>query len=111
MKCFFVAMLSLLVVSGLVAPAFAQQTQDKSVTISAVGIAANPVINDAYALAFTTGRVFTHNMPNYGELHGPLNGPIVAIAMTPDGNGYYLAGRDGGVFAFGDAHFYGSAVQ
>jgi hypothetical protein len=29
---------------------------------------------------------------------------------TPDGNGYWLAGADGGVFAFGDAGFYGSAA-
>jgi hypothetical protein len=34
--------------------------------------------------------------------------PIVAIASTPDGLGYWLVGSDGGVFSYGDAQFYGS---
>jgi hypothetical protein len=33
---------------------------------------------------------------------------FVGIAPTPDGGGYWLAGADGGVFAYGDAAFYGS---
>jgi N-acetylmuramoyl-L-alanine amidase len=38
----------------------------------------------------------------------PLNAPIVAVAATPDGGGYWEVAADGGVFAFGDAPFYGS---
>lgn len=34
-----------------------------------------------------------------------LNAPIVGIAVTPTGKGFYLAGADGGVFAFGDAQY------
>ena len=34
---------------------------------------------------------------------------MVGVAATPDGNGYYLAGSDGGIFAFGDALFAASA--
>ncbi len=34
--------------------------------------------------------------------------PIVGIAATPDGGGYFLVGSDGGIFAFGDAAFHGS---
>ncbi len=30
------------------------------------------------------------------------------MATTPDGEGYWLVASDGGVFAFGDAAFYGS---
>ena len=30
------------------------------------------------------------------------------MAATPDGKGYWLVANDGGVFAFGDATFYGS---
>ncbi len=30
------------------------------------------------------------------------------MAATPDGSGYWLVASDGGVFAFGDAHFDGS---
>jgi NlpC/P60 family len=32
----------------------------------------------------------------------------VGIAPTADGNGYWLAGADGGVFSYGDAKFFGS---
>jgi hypothetical protein len=34
-----------------------------------------------------------------------LNAPVVAIAATPDGKGYWLAAGDGGVFSVGDATF------
>ncbi len=37
-----------------------------------------------------------------------LNAPIVELAATPDGHGYWEVAADGGVFAFGDASFYGS---
>jgi hypothetical protein len=42
--------------------------------------------------------------------HGPmtLNQPIVGMAATPDGQGYWLVSGDGGIFAFGDAGFHGS---
>ncbi len=34
--------------------------------------------------------------------------PIVGMAATPDGQGYWLVATDGGVFSYGDAKFYGS---
>jgi N-acetylmuramoyl-L-alanine amidase len=34
--------------------------------------------------------------------------PVVGVAATPDGGGYWLAASDGGIFSYGDAHFYGS---
>ncbi len=37
-----------------------------------------------------------------------LNARVVGMAMTPDGNGYWLVAADGGVFTFGDAGFFGS---
>jgi hypothetical protein len=37
-----------------------------------------------------------------------LNAPIVGMAATPTGKGYWQVGADGGVFSFGDAAFYGS---
>jgi ribosomal protein L24E len=33
---------------------------------------------------------------------------VVGMASTPDGRGYWLVASDGGIFTFGDAHFYGS---
>ena len=41
-----------------------------------------------------------------GRMH--LNKPIVGMAATPDGRGYWLVASDGGIFNFGDAGFYGS---
>jgi hypothetical protein len=38
----------------------------------------------------------------------PLDASVVGVTATPDGQGYWLVGSDGGVFAFGDAGFYGS---
>ena len=37
-----------------------------------------------------------------------LNKPIVGMAPTADGKGYWLVASDGGIFTFGDAKFYGS---
>ena len=34
--------------------------------------------------------------------------PIVGMAATPDGQGYWLVASDGGIFSYGDAKFYGS---
>lgn len=37
-----------------------------------------------------------------------VNAPIVGIAATPTGKGYWLVSADGGVFAFGDAAYLGN---
>jgi hypothetical protein len=37
-----------------------------------------------------------------------LAAPIVGMVPSTTGDGYFLVGSDGGVFAFGDAHFAGS---
>ncbi len=40
---------------------------------------------------------------------GPaLAAPIVAMVPSADGGGYFMVAADGGIFAFGDAHFSGS---
>jgi hypothetical protein len=40
-----------------------------------------------------------------------LNKPVVALASSPSGGGYWLVAGDGGVFSFGDAAQVGSAVS
>ena len=37
-----------------------------------------------------------------------LNEPIVGMAASLDGRGYWLVASDGGVFSFGDSRFSGS---
>ncbi len=39
---------------------------------------------------------------------GGLNKPIVGMARTTSGKGYWLVASDGGIFSYGDAKFYGS---
>ena len=51
--------------------------------------------------------------PSARHSSGPLAGqalraPIVGMAATPEGDGYYLVGADGSVFPFGAAVFRGS---
>jgi hypothetical protein len=38
----------------------------------------------------------------------PLNRPVVGIATTASGDGYWEVASDGGIFSFGDALFHGS---
>ena len=95
-----------------------------------VGMAVTP--RGGYFLAASDGGVFAFGaarfrgsmrwdcVENYQRSRGfgeadalrvegcPLAEPIVAIEPTPSGNGYYLVGADGGVFAFGDAVSRGS---
>ena len=49
---------------------------------------------------------------SYGTAAGTtLQGIVTAMAATPDDKGYWLAGSNGGVLAFGDASWYGSASK
>ncbi|HVW33660.1 MAG TPA: hypothetical protein VHL53_14065, partial [Acidimicrobiia bacterium] len=40
-----------------------------------------------------------------------LNQPIVGLAPSPTGRGYWFVASDGGIFAYGDAGFFGSAAN
>jgi hypothetical protein len=56
------------------------------------------------------GGVFSYGDAQfYGSMGGKhLNQPIVGMAATPNGAGYWLVASDGGIFAFGNAAFEGS---
>lgn len=47
-------------------------------------------------------------MPTLRKEPKVLNDPVVAVLSTLSGDGYWLVAADGGVFAYGDAEFYGS---
>ena len=38
-----------------------------------------------------------------------LRAPVVGMATTNDGKGYWLVASDGGIFTYGDGNFFGSA--
>ena len=74
-----------------------------------------------YWLVASDGGVFAYGDAGfYGSLPGlgfapagtvgpvpKLNAPIVGMVPSSDGGGYFMVSSDGGVFAFGDAHFAG----
>jgi Fibronectin type III domain len=69
---------------------------------------AYPVPPPGYRVAGSGGQVSA-----FGKLTSyPLGQPasaVVAVASTPDGRGFWLALKNGGVIAAGDAHLYGPA--
>ncbi|HWE54935.1 MAG TPA: L,D-transpeptidase family protein [Acidimicrobiales bacterium] len=79
---------------------------------SAAGAAPAPVaamVHSATATPDVAGQPvpFGH-AAFYGSPGTKLAKPVVAMAATPDGGGYYEVAADGGVFNYGDAKFYGS---
>jgi hypothetical protein len=63
-----------------------------------------------YDIVGANGSVYNFGVPgSYGSLGGKrIDQPIVGIAVTPGGKGYWLAGAGGTVYPFGDARSYGS---
>jgi len=69
-----------------------------------------PASIQGLVLSAQDGGVFTYGAAQLaGSMGGRrLDAPVVGMAATPDGGGYWLVAADGGVFSFGDARFYGS---
>ena len=74
-----------------------------------------------YWLDASDGGVFSYGDTQfYGSIPGlglhpagsglpnSLNAPVAGMVPSADGGGYFMVASDGGVFAFGDAHFAGS---
>ena len=62
-----------------------------------------------YWIVDERGLVHAFDTPYLGDMrYVPLNAPIISMAPTPSGNGYWLLAADGGIFTFGDARFHGS---
>src|SRR5204862_418959 len=83
------------------------------VSLSMGTVVVATVVGSAPASAALTGHDDTvyafGSAPFRGSTSGKaLTKPVVAIAATPSGNGYWLVAKDGGVFSFGDAQFRGS---
>jgi len=72
-----------------------------------VEVAADPA--GGYWTTTSGGTVTSHDgATDYGSLFVQLNKPVVGMAPTPDGRGYWLVASDGGIFSFGNAAFFGS---
>jgi hypothetical protein len=58
---------------------------------------------------FKDGGVLGHGAARFfgSPTNLSLAAPIVAMAATPDGAGYWLVGADGGVLTYGDARYFG----
>ncbi len=78
---------------------------------------ATPGYDTASGLGIPVGNVLAADIESlnsgdgtyFGSMGGShLNAPVVGMAATPDGQGYWLAASDGGIFSFGDAKFDGS---
>jgi hypothetical protein len=59
------------------------------------------------SVAAFDGATFEGSLPD----NHVLVDNIVGVQITAQSHGYWLAGTNGGVFAFGDAHFYGSVAK
>ncbi len=66
--------------------------------------------SSSYRFVGSDGGIFAFGDARFFGSTGafPLNAPVVGMAATPDGGGYWLVASDGGVFTFGDARFDGS---
>ena len=66
-----------------------------------------------YRLVASDGGIFSFGDAPFAGSTGAmrLNRPIVGMAATPSGHGYWLVASDGGIFSFGDAPFAGSTAS
>jgi hypothetical protein len=56
------------------------------------------------------GGIFSFGAPFYGSLGAnPPSAPIIGMAPSTDGNGYYMLSSPGSVDSFGDAPYLGGA--
>ncbi len=77
----------------------------QTVTYTAQDTTDNIAVTGSVSLVFTTASAPSAT----STTSKPANAPVVGMATTPDGGGYWLVAADGGVFSYGDARFHGSA--
>ena len=71
-----------------------------------VGPAPSPLARHGYLMVTDAGGV--HNFGRCANFGSPWTPGAVAVRRHPSGDGYWVAGRDGGVFSYGDAGYFGS---
>ncbi len=82
--------------------------KSESVTIGATDVTdKTPLTGLNVTISFTPAAAVATSSAGTSSA-APLNRPVVGVAATPDGGGYWLVASDGGIFNYGDAGFYGS---
>jgi hypothetical protein len=62
-----------------------------------------------YRLVARDGGIFSFAAPFYGSSGAnPPQSPVVSMASSVDGRGYYLLDASGHVYAYGDAPYMGN---
>ena len=78
-------------------------------TVPVVGIAGTKT---GYRTVARDGSIAACRASTLGSMAAKsLAQPVVGMTATPTGKGYWLVASDGGIFSFGDARYYGSAVR
>ena len=74
------------------------------------GVPRSSPLPPTHLVSSSTQSIFAFGSATYFGSTGSmlLNYPVVGIAATADGKGYWEVASDGGIFSFGDAAFYGS---
>lgn len=101
-------------ISFFAATSIAAQISGVATPVSGKGVWIVGIDGGVFAPIVLGENQTNSSAPFFGSLPGlgiAPAAPIVGIASTPDGGGYWLLGADGGVFSFGNARFHGSAVS
>jgi matrixin len=96
----FAPLIAIVALGGTAASTTAASTTAASTTAASTAATAGTAADSV-----TTPATFHGST---GGLH--LNQPIVGMAATPSGHGYWFVATDGGMFTYGDAGFFGSAA-
>jgi hypothetical protein len=94
--------ITLVATNGVGSPAVQRLRIDIAVPVAGVG----------YWYVTTSGQVLGQGAAKpIAAVVAQRPSNVVAMASTPDQNGYYLVSKSGGVFAYGDAVWYGSIAH
>jgi hypothetical protein len=108
--------LLLLLPAALIGSLFSMAQHSGSATVSKAPTSTTSASTARLTSAYTphsytgNGVIPFGNASYYGSpANITLASPVVAMASTPNGGGYWMVAADGGVFNYGNAGFFGSA--
>jgi cell wall-associated NlpC family hydrolase len=105
---FYAGMLAGLVLAGIASVAVPLGPSSREAGASTAR-AATTQITSNFWLTTPAGHLYAFGASDYGDPGGStLKAPIVTMFPSWAERGYWMVASDGGVFAYGAAHFYGS---